>query len=301
MAGPNEIGKTRLGFGASGAWAKRWFAEAKAEGLVARAVERGINHFDTASFYANGLAETRLGKILQNLGNPDVEVSTKTGTEYRTGRPPLKDFSPASIRSDTEQSLKRLNREQLDILYLHGPNNQELEGALETLQTLKREGKIKQAGICGFKPELEEAIKLQGVDIIMCPYNILDPSSSSLFGAAKSSGIRTVGIASLVPGLGQKGLARPTSPSDIWYLLRAAKHRTSSLSKPRARLQAIAARNAPITSEQLMLHFALANPAIDLVLTNTTRISHLDANISTAEAPALGADLLAELSAFHIS
>lgn len=290
--------QAKLGFGASGAWSKRWFSAREAERLVARALERGISHFDTASFYADGLAETRLGKALAKAKTSDIEISTKTGTQYKAGRPTIKDFTAANLRKDTETSLKRLGRERLDILYLHGPSKADMPIALETFAALKREGKIKLAGVCGFRPELEYAVSSKQIDIIMGAYNVLDLSHKAVFQAAKMAGMRTIGIATMVPGLGQKNLARPKSAADIWYLLRALKHPQTSLEASRARLQAIAERNGNIPPEELMLRFALANPDIDTVLTNTTRIAHLDANIDAANAPPLAPDLIAELMAF---
>jgi|GEM_PF-1207682 len=288
----------RLGFGASGAWSQRWFSETKAHQLVAHAVEHGITHFDTASFYANGLAESRLGRALSKMGNRTIEISTKTGTLYQFGNKSTKDFSASGIRRDVERSLKRLKREQLDILYLHGPNNAEIGGALETLAALKQEGKIKLAGVCGFRAALIYAVHSRQIDIIMGTYNVLNPSYAPEFEAAKLAGMRTVGIATLVPRLGDKRLTRPKSFADIWYLLRTIKHGQPSMTKARQDLREIAQRHGYSSVVDVMLGFALAQPNIDTILTNTTRFSHLDANIQTAQSPRISDDLLTELEQF---
>ena len=289
---------SRLGFGASGAWSERWFSKGKASRLVAHAIERGITHFDTASFYANGIAETRLGDVLWQLGNKSVEISTKTGTHYHRGRPPTKDFSGPNIRKDVERSLKRLHRERLDILYLHGPNQQEMNQTQDILTTLKEEGKIRYAGVCGSKIDLQRAIKAEHIDAVMGTYNVADTAQTGEFAQAKAKGMRTVGIAALVPGLGDKNLARPKSFADIWYLLRAIKHNRPSVAGARLRLREIITRHGHTSAEQVMLGFALAQPDIETILTNTTRLSHLDANIDTANAPPLTAALLADLEGF---
>ena len=291
----------RLGFGASGAWSERWFSKAKAHRLVAHAIDRGITHFDTASFYAKGQAETRLGEALAELSHPDVEVSTKTGTVHQSGKPSVKDFSDANIRKDVEQSLKRLRRDRLDIVYLHGPNNWEVDGTREIFTTLKQEGKIRFAGVCGFKSSLKRGINADHIDVIMGTYNVADMSHAAEFEQAKAKGMGTVGIAALVPGLGDKNLTRPKSFADIWYLLRAIKHNRPFSDEIRKRLREIAARHGHTSIEQVMLGFALAQPNIDTILTNTTRLSHLDANIDTAAAPPLSAELLAELAQFCAS
>ena len=285
----------RLGFGASGAWSKRWFSEAKAHKLVVRALDKGIRHFDTASFYADGLAEIRLGNALANIKSETVEISTKTGTHYHATKPATKDFSDANIRKDVEQSLARLRRERLDILYLHGPDYVQLDAARETIGALKREGKIRLAGVCGAPTNLEHTIKDKQIDIIMGPYNVLDQSCRAEFKKAKAAGMRTVGIATLVPHLGSKNLTRPKSFSDIWYLLRAAKHNHPSMPNLRERLHELAQRHGHPSTEHLMISYALTEPNLDIILTNTTRLPHLDANIEAAKAPPLSPDLLAEL------
>lgn len=291
----------RLGFGASGAWSKSWFSETKAQALVKRALDQGISHFDTASFYAGGLAEIRLGKALLALGHKDVEVSTKTGTHYHYGKRPTKDFSETNIRKDVEQSLQRLGREQLDILYLHGPDGPQLKAAHETLIALKQEGKIKLAGVCGRLASLKHAIEPETIDIIMGPYNLLDTSCKPIFAQAKAAGMRTIGIAALIAGLGDKQLARPTSLSDIWYLLRALKHNRPVITEARTKLHQIIEHLGHKSAEHVMLAYALAETNIDTVLTNTTRLAHLDANIKTALAEPLDAALLDELNAFGVS
>jgi D-threo-aldose 1-dehydrogenase len=288
----------RLGFGASSAWSKSWFSEKKAFALVSRAIERGITHFDTASFYTGGVAETRLGEALAGHKSLTLEVSTKTGTRYLSGKPPIKDFSERNIRLDVETSLKRLGCDRLDILYLHGPAAVEIDRSLDILAALKHEGKINLAGVCGFKPSLQHAITVGQIDIIMGPYNIADLSHQSEFRAARAKGMRTVGIGVLVPGLGDKNLNRPKSFADIWYLLRSVKRNTPSMTEARKQLREIVEDHGHRSVEHVMLGFALAQTDIDTILTNTTRLAHLDANIDTAQSPPLSPALLEDLEQY---
>ncbi|HXI87148.1 MAG TPA: aldo/keto reductase, partial [Parvularculaceae bacterium] len=106
MSGPNlNTASLRLGFGCAGAWAKPWFSAREARAVLIAALEGGVRHVDTASFYAGGEGERRLGRVLKEFREP-VFVSTKTGTTYRMGRAARKDFSPQKIRADVEASLK---------------------------------------------------------------------------------------------------------------------------------------------------------------------------------------------------
>ncbi|MGH7341654.1 MAG: aldo/keto reductase, partial [Candidatus Rokuibacteriota bacterium] len=86
---------------------------AERERAVARAVELGINYFDTAAAYGNGLSEQHLGQALRAL-RPDVYV----GTKFRVPPEATGDIAGAVTRS-LEASLGRLGLERVDLLQLH--------------------------------------------------------------------------------------------------------------------------------------------------------------------------------------
>src|SRR5580692_6137250 len=84
------------------------------ERAVARALAVGVNYFDTAVQYGDGESEKNLGRILQTLKPANVVVGTKVRLQP-------KDFGRIAdaITQSLEASLKRLRREQVDILHLH--------------------------------------------------------------------------------------------------------------------------------------------------------------------------------------
>ena len=83
------------------------------ERAVARALEAGVNYFDTAAMYGNGKSEKNLGRVLAKL-KPDVVVGTKV--RIRSA-----DFGRigAAVAESLEASLQRMGREQVDIFHLH--------------------------------------------------------------------------------------------------------------------------------------------------------------------------------------
>src|SRR3954469_136438 len=85
-------------------------AAADRERAVARALEAGINHFDTAPLYGNGASEENLGRVLQAL-KPDVIVSTKV-------RLPA-ERNMGAVAASLETSLRRLKRDHVDLFQLH--------------------------------------------------------------------------------------------------------------------------------------------------------------------------------------
>ncbi|QXD25971.1 aldo/keto reductase [Opitutia bacterium ISCC 51] len=116
---------------------------------VKRAVDAGVNHFDNADVYGNGRAEQMLARILKRIGlnNEDFVIATKMGHFLGDA---THAYEPNHIRRQCEQSLKNLNRDYIDLFYLHhgnfGKNNEYLDGAADTMNVLVDEGKIRLKG-----------------------------------------------------------------------------------------------------------------------------------------------------------
>lgn len=292
MANDTHTMPLRLGFGATGAWGKSWFSAQKAERLVTKSLELGITHFDTAGFYANGRAETRLGAALKLSNRTQIEISSKVGTHYRGGGKPIKDFSVASIRRDVHASLKRLNRDYIDIVYLHGPTPQQIDSTRNVMSMLKQEGKIRAIGVCGVGEQLSHAVETKSADVIMGLYNAFDTRHSHTFKHAKQNNIRTVGIAPLGQALYRRGFMRPKSPADLWYLARAVGRNRAELRHARKTATRLLSQIEGRRPAAAMLGFTLANPDLDIVLVNTTRPEHLEECITTAKGPELAQEAL---------
>lgn len=282
----------RLGFGASGAWGQKWFSEGEACALIEAALAVGVSHFDTAGFYAEGEAERRLGAALRALGVTPF-VSTKTGTTYRRFDPPLKDFSESAIRRDVEASRKRLGRDRLDLLYLHGPSDEALVAARPVLEALKAEGKIAQWGLCGEGAGLQGAIDA-GAGAIMGVYNLLRREHAEVFARAKAKGLAVVAIAPLAQGLYDPALFAPTSLAGVWRLARALAKNRPELARARAIRPALESVDGWAPAE-LALAFALAVPSVDVAMTTTTKHAHLMQSAAAARR-ILPPDVLARLA-----
>jgi aryl-alcohol dehydrogenase-like predicted oxidoreductase len=116
--------------------------------LLHLAWDLGINLLDTAPAY--GRSEQRLGELLKHV-RKDWIIATKAGEyfNHETGESHY-DFSPESLIKSVETSLKRLNREVLDIVLIHSDGNDvEIiqQGALEVLHDLKQKGLIRATGM----------------------------------------------------------------------------------------------------------------------------------------------------------
>jgi aryl-alcohol dehydrogenase-like predicted oxidoreductase len=156
------------------------------ERAVARALELGIDYFDTAPSYGDGESERNLGRVLKAL-RLDVPVGTKFRIE-RAERGRLSEAVTASL----EASLRRLGRERVDLFQLHNPISQDARGAtldagtvldevMPALESLRRQGKIRFYGVTalGDAPALHRVIDARVFDTAQVCYNLLNPSAGT--------------------------------------------------------------------------------------------------------------------------
>lgn len=117
--------------------------------LLDYALERGIFFFDTANAYSSGEAERILGSW---LGSHRDRVVIGSKVRYQVGADVMSvGLSRRTIKREVERSLKRLNTDYLDILYLHQPDaSVAIEETLRTTDDLIREGKILYVGVSNF-------------------------------------------------------------------------------------------------------------------------------------------------------
>ncbi|HEX7482760.1 MAG TPA: aldo/keto reductase [Candidatus Bathyarchaeia archaeon] len=188
-----RLGRTNLqvsivGFGGT------WISELNvpdAVGVVKRAFDLGINYFDTAKLY--GDSEEKRGVALQNVRDKCV-LATKTGS--RTKKESLEDF---------KNSIKRLRTDKLDIIQLHGIDDEKTlskamsaSGSLQTCKQARKQGLVDFIGITGHKPRvLVKAVKSGEFDTVLVPLNVVTRQAlEDLLPAAKT---HDVGVIAMKP------------------------------------------------------------------------------------------------------
>jgi aryl-alcohol dehydrogenase-like predicted oxidoreductase len=122
-----------------------------AEAIVARAIDLGVNYFDTADAYYEGRSEEYLGRSLQALGKrQDVIVATKVGN--RTGPGPNdQGASRHHILASCEASLRRLQTDYIDLYQIHSPDRDTpTDETLEALNALIAQGKVRYIGCSNY-------------------------------------------------------------------------------------------------------------------------------------------------------
>ena len=116
--------------------------EKTCEKVVARALELGINYFDTANIYTNGDSEIYLGKALRNLGVKREDVVIETKVFFNEGK-----LSKNAIMREIEGSLKRLNMDYVDVYMIHRFDyDHEIYETMSALHELVKSGKVRTLG-----------------------------------------------------------------------------------------------------------------------------------------------------------
>ncbi len=156
---------------AMGSWAlagdAQWGDQSEADSIAAAraALDAGINFFDTAPGYGEGLSEQRLGKGLAGVRESAV-IATKIGPDS---------MLPEQARRSVERSLEHLGTDYLDLLQIHWPSRSvPLEDTWAELEQLRQEGKVRALGVSNFGAgDLAHISKIGKPCIDQLPYSLL--------------------------------------------------------------------------------------------------------------------------------
>ena len=283
---------------------------------VARAMELGINYFDTASRYGGGRSETNLGLVLKEL-SADVYV----GTKYSLGEADPSDLKAGVIES-VEASLKRLGREQVDLIQLHDRISSRtdlqartitvsdvLGDVREALEVLKSQGKVRFYGMTGVGEVkgIHEVVTSGMVSTVQTVYNLINASA----GAVAPSGFdmpdydrlidlaaeRQVGIvvirvlaAGALTGIAERHpVAMPTvSPIGSSRDFQQDESRAGEFAF-------LVDEGFADDLAEASIRFALSNKGVSTVLVGYSNLDHLEKSVRYAGKGPLPAEALARL------
>jgi aryl-alcohol dehydrogenase-like predicted oxidoreductase len=149
--------------------------EADSIATIQRAVDLGITTMDTAPVYGFGRSEEILGKALAGGLRDRVLIATKAGLAWQDGKV-FRDSRPSRIIDEVEASLRRLRTDYIDLYQVHWPDPKTpvAETAM-TLETLRRQGKIRAIGVSNFMPAQMDAFRgFAKLDAVQPPYNLFE-------------------------------------------------------------------------------------------------------------------------------
>ena len=283
---------------------------------VARAMELGINYFDTASRYGGGQSETNLGRVLKEL-SAEVYV----GTKYSLGEADPNDLKAGVIQS-VEASLKRLGREQVDLIQLHDRISSQTDVSVraitvsdvlgevrEALEVLKFQGKVRFYGMTGVgEPKgIHEVVASGLVSTVQTVYNLINASAGTAIPAGFDmpdydrlidlSAEKNVGV--IVIRVLAAGALTGTSvrhPVAVQTVAPIGSGRDFQQDESRARQFAfIVDEGFAGDMPEASIRFALSNPGVSTVLVGYSDLEHLEKSVQYAAKGPLPAEALARL------
>ena len=177
---------SKLGFGCEPAGGTDWGKVNDRDSIAAirRAVELGINFFDTADVYGLGRSERILSEALGNTRH-EVVIATKFGVGWREvpGRraKTFLDSSPARVVEALEASLRRLKLDCIPLYYIHWPDPRTPIGrTMEVLNKCRRAGKIRAIGVSNFSTtQIRDAHQEGPIACVQTAYNLIQRGGES--------------------------------------------------------------------------------------------------------------------------
>jgi len=274
---------TTLGYGAMelrGTPRGREISEDQSERILNAVLDSGINYIDTSVDY--GLSEERIGRYIADRRS-EYYLASKCACWALPGEPPPAPngrtahvFTAENVRAGVEQSLRRMKTDYLDVVQFHAsPSQQQLaeNGALDELQELKNEGKVRFLGISGTVPNLAEQIELGAFDVFQIPYSALERDHEELITRASAAGGGTVirgGAAKGNPGTGEGVYWDRWQNANMDDLLDGASRM------------------------EFILRFTCSHPDLDTTIVGTSDPAHLQDNLDAVLKGPLDPELYAE-------
>ena len=169
---------------------------------IGRALDLGINCFDTAEGYGFGASESALGRALGRR-REDAIVVTKFGMAYRD-MPNMRDSSRERVLASIDKSLKHLGTDYVDVYLIHWPDRRvPFEETMSALDDIVREGKVRFVGVSNFtRDEIEACMRTRRVDVVQYGWNMFDRRMAlDVFPYCQEQGIGTMAYGSLAYGL----------------------------------------------------------------------------------------------------
>jgi aryl-alcohol dehydrogenase-like predicted oxidoreductase len=192
---------------------------------VSAALEAGIHHLDTAYCYgAEGESEKAIAAAIGDKKRAELFLASKCGIHWEPGRVQCVDGRPERLRQEVEESLRRLDTDHLDLLYLHAPDPRvRLEDSMAELARLQAEGLARAIGVSNVSLE-QLRIAAQACPLSACqlPYNMLQREiEHDIVPWCRDQGVAIVAYWPLMKGLLAGDMPRdrtfPTSDSRHKY------------------------------------------------------------------------------------
>ena len=263
--------------------------------LMRKAVESGVNFFDTAQIYGPFTNEELVGEALAPFRN-EVVIATKFGFHYEDGKSVGLDSHPAYIRQTVEDSLKRLNIETIDLLYQHRVDpNVPIEDVAGTVKDLIQEGKVKYFGLseAGVRT-IRRAHAVQPVTALQSEYSLFwrEPETE-IMPALEELGIGFVPFSPLGKGFltGKISVDTVFEKNDFRNSVPRFDIENRKANQPLVDLVTAIAAQKQVTPAQIALAWILAQKPWIVPIPGTTKLERFIENVGSVSVELTPVDL----------
>jgi aryl-alcohol dehydrogenase-like predicted oxidoreductase len=305
--GRSGLSVSEIGYGAWGIGKSMWIGATEDESVSAlnRAIELGVNFIDTARGY--GDSERIVGRVVRDHGRDDIYVATKVPPKNGmwpapSGLDPAETFPGDHIRASLETSLRASGLDAFDVLQFHVWSDEWMgrRDWLETIEDLKKEGKIRLFGVSVNDYQPDNALQLihsGHVDTIQAIFNVFHQAPvERLLPACAEHG---VGVIVRVPldegGLTGRVAADTTFPDGDFRNYYFRGDRKAHVSQ---HVDALAA-DLGIERDQVAevaLRYILSQTAVSTVIAGMRSVRNVERNVAVSDGRPLTSDQLATLA-----
>jgi aryl-alcohol dehydrogenase-like predicted oxidoreductase len=248
--------------------------------IIHRAIELGVNYFDTADLYNMGLNEILVGKALLHKRR-NIILATKAGNRWRSDGSGW-DWNPRKeyIIDALEKSLQRLNTDYIDLYQLHGGTiDDPIDETIEAFEQLKQSGKIRHYGISSIRPNvIREYVKRSNIVSVMMQYSLADRRpEEAVLSLLKENNIGVLARGSLAQGLLSGKPARE-------YL----GHSANEIKMAADTVRKCVTENR--TATQTAIRYVLQHPAVTAAVVGVSKLEQLEEVAATTASPSLQAE-----------
>ncbi len=256
--------------------------------VLHRAIDLGVDFFDTADMYGSGHNEELLFQFLSQTPTRP-KIATKFGIRRKPGEYARSlDNSPAYARASCDASLKRLGIEHIDLYYVHRlDRTQPVEDVVGALSDLVREGKIGHIGLCEVSAAtLRRAHAVHPVTALQTEYSLWSRDvETDILPTCAELGIGFVPYSPLGRGFLTGAFDKTTEFQDGDFRAGLPRFLPDNIEQNTGIVQVLRrmARRKGITPAQLALSWVLSKGENTVPIPGTRRIPYLEENIAAAE------------------
>jgi 1-deoxyxylulose-5-phosphate synthase len=241
--------------------------------LLHRALELGINFFDTADLYQQGENETMVGNAFKGMRDKII-LASKVGNRWNDdGKTWRWDASPEWIKEEIHHTLKRLQTPYLDLYQLHGGTLEDpIDDIIETFEELKQQGLIRHYGISSIRPNvIREWVKRSKLVSVMMQYSLLDrrPEEEVLDLLHQNN------VSVIARGPVAKGLLSSKPPAPF------LDYSQEEVKVVQRGLEPLVTSTR--TKAQIALRYALSHPAVATIIPGASKETQLEENVGAAQ------------------